>query len=223
MGPVAAVSIDAVTRGRVFVASAGLAVSALALGGCSSTGATSLATVSTPPAATSSTSATAGATTSVAPSTSATADPSAPPTTLAMVREPVPPTVPPDAAPVVEAWFAYWEFLGKAIANPQDATVVEGLGTVATGSAASDSATQIGDLKAKNRHTVGRTQVSVSQAAVTGTTGSVCSLLRDQSFDVDASGTPVEAVTPRQFTFTGALVQEGGHWRVQKLTRVDAC
>lgn len=195
----------------------------IALAACSSPGETKLPTFTGASGATSSATTlatqSAPATSSAAPSTSS----GAPPRVVSVTRDPLPASVPAAARPVTEAWFAYWAYLAQALSDPAAPGAVEGLGSVATGSAASDAIRQIGDLRAKKWHTAGQLTIAVVTASVTGTTGAVCSTIRDISFSADATDTPQEAVVPRAPAFRVTLLLSGPTWRVQTLTRVAGC
>ena len=52
---------------------------------------------------------------------------------------------------------------------------------------------------------------------------SLCSAFEDLSYDVDAAGSPVQALIPRVFAFQAALKLDGPTWRVETITRVDSC
>lgn len=144
-------------------------------------------------------------------------------TTVAVTRTDLPASIPASARPATAAWFAYWEFLGKALSDPQAPSAVTSVGTVATGSAASEVIGQVSGLKAKGWHTAGALQVSVSKAVVSGATATVCGQIRDISFSADRSNKPQEAIVPRTPVFSGTLVASGPGWRVQRIVRVQAC
>lgn len=175
------------------------------------------------------TSSTSGGTTSPTPSgsgTSATTSgPSTParPVAVTITRRPLAAGIPTTTKPVTDAWFGYWEYVGRAISNPRAEGAVENVGSVATGTAASDAVSQISDLKSKNQHTIGETRITVSKATLSGAAGTVCSTFDDRSYDVDTKGVPVQPVIPRAFTFSATLKLDGPTWRVEKVTRVASC
>lgn len=139
------------------------------------------------------------------------------------MREPVPSSVSAEAAPVTEAWFAYWEYVAKTGSNPKAEDPASTVGQVASGKAASDLVDQMSGLAAKTEHLVGTMRVTVQSATVTGSTGTVCSSIRDLSWSVDAAGNPTAAQLLRTPVFKGALVVSGPTWRVASMQRVQSC
>lgn len=207
----------------------GVALLAFVLAGCSSSdeprlpvstgGTTGAAASATTPSPTSTGTGTGTGTTATSSAPGTTARPVA----VTITRIPLAAGVATTTRPVTDAWFAYWDYVGKAISDPRATGAVTNVGSVATGAAASDAVAQISGLSSKNQHTIGETRIAVTKASLTGTAGSLCSTFDDRSFDVDAKGSPVQAVVPRTFTFSATLKLDGPTWRVEKITRVDSC
>jgi hypothetical protein len=142
---------------------------------------------------------------------------------LTVERLPLPATVATEARPVADAWFAYWDFVGQALSDPARPQAVEGVGKVATGTAASDLVGQITGLKAANQRIVGQLSVAISSASVAGVDGSVCSSVKDISYPVDTSGKPAAPGLLRNPVFAVQLALDGPLWRVKQVTRQPSC
>ncbi|MEO9151288.1 MAG: hypothetical protein ABI243_02715 [Lapillicoccus sp.] len=195
----------------------------IALAACSSSDQTKLPTFTGTSSSTSATSTGVGSTTTATGSGTTSEATASHPTVVTIRRLPLPASVPATTRPVTEAWYAYWDYIGTAISDPRAAGLVENVGSVATGAAAADAVAQITGLRSKNQHTVGETRIGVTKATLSAAAGSLCSIFDDLSYDVDAAGSPVQALIPRAFTFQAALKLDGPTWRVATITRVDSC
>lgn len=200
---------------------------ALTLAACSSpaepklpvyTGGTSPSTTSTSGSTTGTTSAT-GTTPSVAPTTAANGRL----TTNTIVRGDVAASIPTGSKPVVDAYYAYWNYVAKASLDPGAVGAVENIGTVASGAAATNLISKLSGLKGRQQHTVGSTRVSVLTLSESGAGATLCSKLQDSSVDVDASGAPVQPPVLRLYTFKATLVLQGPAWRVDSNTSAPSC
>lgn len=119
------------------------------------------------------------------------------------------------ARAAAEVWVRYWRVRAGA---SHDATVDEAaLAAVATGPAADEVTARVGTLRARGHHTVGEFTVSVTKVALTDSTATVTSCLRNRSYDVDRRSHPVE-LPVAAYRLTGSLTRSGGTWRVSELT-----
>ena len=116
----------------------------------------------------------------------------------------------PEAAAVVDAWFAYWDVransFGQARTDPK-------LGSVAAADALEDVVRYVAYLRSKKLRTVGDTTLGVRDLKVDGKSATLASCGRNKSIDRRSDGSPAEQFTPF-FTITGTLSQVGGVWRV---------
>ncbi|GAB3678570.1 hypothetical protein [Angustibacter aerolatus] len=162
--------------------------------------------------------ATPSATTSASPSPTATATPSGTPT------NPVPQLRRGEVAArtaqekaVASAWQAYWDV--RVVAYYRARIDGDALGRVAVSSARRDVQNYVAQLQKKNRHSIGTGRLDVSKVAVNGAEGQVRSCLVGTSYDVDASGKPVEAPSGAIGLY-GAAVKQGPYWKISGV-RVD--
>jgi hypothetical protein len=124
---------------------------------------------------------------------------------------------------VAEAWFAYWEYLTLALTDPGSSDATSGVGKVASGKAANDAITQIEELAAEKNHVVGITTVNITSVTAQGDKGTVCSQLRDLSYNVSSSGAVVDPPQFRTPTFKATFTKDGPLWRLSTLTRPSSC
>lgn len=185
---------------------AGALTAALLLAGCSGDG--------TPSGLKTFTGASSAATSS--PSTTASASPTSVdnglPKTYTLKRGKVPSGLTADQKAAVEAWMAYWEWLGKADQVPAfDVTTV---GSVMRGQARQKAAEYVGFLQQHQRRLVGSATVDVTSIKVSGSTATLCSHMMDGSFEVDRHGVPQEDTEPNLLIFKGGLTRSGPTWLV---------
>ncbi|GAB2686147.1 hypothetical protein [Thalassiella azotivora] len=119
------------------------------------------------------------------------------------------------ARAAADAWMTYWTLRGEALSTLEpDLT---GLGRVSRGDALNGVLTQVADLEAAGRRTVGEVTVRVTQVTVDGATATLHSCLENGTVDVDTEGEPVAPVVPL-YSFEGTLAgTPGGGWVVDEI------
>ncbi len=144
-------------------------------------------------------------------------------TTNTIVRGDVAASIPTSSKLAVDAYYVYWTYVAKASLDPGAAGAVENIGTVASGSAATNLISKLSGLKGRQQHTVGSTRVNILSLSQSGASAKLCSTLQDSSVDVDATGAPVQPPVLRLYTFKATLALQGPAWRVDSNSSAPSC
>lgn len=119
----------------------------------------------------------------------------------------------PDQQAVADAWVAYWAVRSASYGA---AEVSPDLGTVATGSAATEVIDYVAMLASKKWRTEGDLIIDVSSVEVDGDSAQLVSCMENGTVDRDAAGEPVEPLVPYYDT-TATLVRSDDAWRVSDI------
>jgi hypothetical protein len=118
---------------------------------------------------------------------------------------------------VVTTWVRYWQALSDTYYHVKPAADLD----LATGKALSGPLDYLAELKTKHQHVGGWARNNVLSIAVKGNRAALRDCVKNFTFNVNASGKPVEEPPP-YLNATGTLKKKNGHWLVTSASVVDS-